>query len=120
MCSEEHFKTHCRPYVLPVGNDPERGDIIPLSEYDYTDEYRALRTSAYDGGEDYEASSQINSQNHSVTNCAFETREGHALKSQVRILVDCVGDMAHRNIIDDKTAYQYLIEKLTELVDERQ
>lgn len=38
MCSKDYYKQHPDPHVLPVSKEPERENLIPLSEYEYTDE----------------------------------------------------------------------------------
>lgn len=44
MTSAEYYKNHPRPHVLPSDGDPENAanDIIPLSEYDYNDEWQDI------------------------------------------------------------------------------
>ncbi|WP_425492174.1 SHOCT domain-containing protein [Halovivax limisalsi] len=34
MCSKEYYDSHPHPHVLPIGRDPEKGNIVELAEYD--------------------------------------------------------------------------------------
>ena len=42
MCSKEYYTSHPHPHVLPIGSDPEEGNIVELAEYDYEPELVAL------------------------------------------------------------------------------
>lgn len=61
MTSEEYYREHLHPHVLPV--DAEGSDVIPLEDYDYSAEWADLaeqagvdrgRGIATDGGQDVE------------------------------------------------------------------
>lgn len=42
MCSENYFKKHPDPHVLPTSDEPERENLVPLEEYDYAEEIKQV------------------------------------------------------------------------------
>ena len=43
MCSEDHYRDHAHPHVLPVDADADaEGSILPLEQYDYGPEWNDL------------------------------------------------------------------------------
>lgn len=42
MTSEEHFRNHHSPHVLPADASPDAENVIPLTEYEYDDELADL------------------------------------------------------------------------------
>lgn len=96
MCSTEYFKQHPNAHVLPASEEPERENLIPLSEYEYTDEIRREKEKA----ESKSADRQQSIDNHRTIDDSNVTLDV-AAEEKTGSLIQKAGERFHWNQVDE-------------------
>jgi hypothetical protein len=119
MCSEADFKNHPSPHILPLENEMDEKEILPLED---TDDIKpstspdSLVAPDKTGSDDPNADNGTGETNQSDTLFELQTKDG-SLKTKVVALNESIQTMVDHEILETGDAYLFLSAKLTELTE---